>query len=230
MQNRYLCHFTNTDTELNCKLVILDFDGTVGDTNELIIGTMLATMAELGLERRSREACNATIGLPLAECFRVLYPGLPDDRIEACADSYRDIFRRLQPQIHTPLFPHVRETMAELKSRGILMSLASSRRHDSLQRMTEEVGIGEYVSFLIGTDEVEHPKPEPELVLKTLAHFGLRPEQALVVGDAPYDILMGKAAGCRTCAVTYGNGSREALAAAGPDRIADDFADMLTLL
>ena len=82
----------NTDTELNCKLVILDFDGTVGDTNELIIGTMLATMAELGLERRSREACNATIGLPLAQCFRVLYPGLPDDRIEACADySYLDM-------------------------------------------------------------------------------------------------------------------------------------------
>ncbi|MGI5847487.1 MAG: HAD family hydrolase [Candidatus Cryptobacteroides sp.] len=214
---------------MNIELVILDFDGTIGDTNEVITETMLGTMAELGLEPRSREACNATIGLPLAECFRVLYPELPDNRIECCAETYRRLFVNNRRRSRTTLFPHVKETLKRLKSSGIQIAIASSRRHESLEMMVDEVGIREYVSFLIGTDEVEHPKPEPDMVLKTLAHFGVDAARALVVGDAPYDILMGKSAGCRTCAVTYGNGSLDELRAAGPDQLIDNFADILQI-
>lgn len=227
MQNRYLCRLINTDTELNCKLVILDFDGTVGDTNELIIKTMLDTMADLGLETCTRNACNATIGLPLANSFRTLYPDLSDEQVTQCTEVYRAHFKQNQLRIPTPLFPHVRETLSALQERSILVSLASSRQHASLVRMVEVVEIQKYISFLIATDDVRNPKPEPDLVLKTLEHFGLQPEQALVVGDAPYDIRMGKSAGCRTIGVTYGNGTPEALISAGADRITDDFADIL---
>lgn len=215
---------------MNIELVILDFDGTIGDTNEVIIETLLGTMAELGLEPRSREACNATIGLPLAECFRMLYPDLSEEHIEYCAETYRKLFVNNRQRSRTTLFPHVKETLERLKSSGIRIAIASSRRHESLEVMVDEVGIREYVSFLIGTDEVEHPKPEPEMVLKTLAYFGVDAARTLVVGDAPYDILMGKSAGCHTCAVTYGNGSLDELRAAGADRLTDNFADILQLL
>ena len=56
-----------------------------------------------------------------------------------------------------------------------------------------------------------------------------QPQEALVVGDAPYDILMGRNAGARTCAVTYGNGKRQELQAAGADYLIDCFADLLTI-
>ena len=64
---------------------------------------------------------------------------------------------------------------------------------------------------------------------KILETLQSQPQEALVVGDAPYDILMGRNAGARTCAVTYGNGKRQELQAAGADYLIDRFADLLTI-
>lgn len=81
--------------------------------------------------------------------------------------------------------------------------------------------------FVLGGNEVERAKPDPEPVLITLSHFQVSPEETLVVGDMTYDILMGRRAGCRTCGVSYGNGSQQELLDAGADRVVDDFADIL---
>jgi phosphoglycolate phosphatase len=62
-----------------------------------------------------------------------------------------------------------------------------------------------------------------------MADMGFSADETLVVGDMPVDILMGKGAGARTCAVTYGNASREDLAAAGADFIIDDFSELLPI-
>jgi phosphoglycolate phosphatase-like HAD superfamily hydrolase len=92
------------------------------------------------------------------------------------------------------------------------------------------MGVAEYFSYVIGADSVTHAKPNPEPVLKTLSDLGFRPEEALVVGDMPVDILMGKGAGAATCGVTYGNASREALTAAGADFIIDEFSQLKAIL
>lgn len=78
-------------------------------------------------------------------------------------------------------------------------------------------------------DDETNAKPHPEPVLRTLKEFGVDASDAIVVGDMPVDILMGKAAGASTCAVTYGNTSREALEEAGADIIIDDFSKLLKL-
>ena len=65
--------------------------------------------------------------------------------------------------------------------------------------------------------------------MKTLSHFGLTADDAVVVGDTHFDILMGRNAGCTNIGVTYGNGSRQSLVEAGADDIVDDFADIASL-
>lgn len=92
------------------------------------------------------------------------------------------------------------------------------------------MGLAEYVSLVIGAEDVTHAKPQPEPVLKTLSHFSLNAADALVVGDMHYDILMGKNAGAKTCGVTYGNGTRQQLADSGADYIIDDFAQLLNVV
>lgn len=72
------------------NLLILDFDGTMGDTRSLITDTMSQTIHSLHLEERSREECAKTIGLPLAECFIALYPGMTERMGQLCADTYRE--------------------------------------------------------------------------------------------------------------------------------------------
>ena len=87
-----------------------------------------------------------------------------------------------------------------------------------------------YLSRVLGADGVTNAKPHPEPVLKTLSALGFSPEEAIVVGDMPVDILMGKGAGTRTCGVTYGNSCREDLSAAGADMIIDNFSELLNEL
>jgi len=89
--------------------------------------------------------------------------------------------------------------------------------------------IAEYISYVVGADDVKHAKPEPEPVLITLKAMGATADETLVVGDMPVDIMMGRKAGARTCGVTYGNASREQLEAAGADIIIDDFHALIAL-
>ena len=67
-------------------------------------------------------------------------------------------------------------------------------------------------------------------MLKTLKHYNLKPEDAVVVGDTHFDILMGRNAHCMTIGVTYGNGSQESLMEAGADAIVDDFAEIAEMV
>ena len=81
---------------IKTKLIIFDFDGTLGDTRRTIVTTMQMTIAEMhGLPMPSEEECAATIGLPLAGCFEKLFPDLPADVVQLCAETYRRIFSRI---------------------------------------------------------------------------------------------------------------------------------------
>jgi phosphoglycolate phosphatase len=88
------------------------------------------------------------------------------------------------------------------------------------------MGIADYITYLIGADDVKEAKPKPEPVLKTLAAMHFDASETLVVGDMAVDILMGANAGTKTCGVTWGNGSREALKEAGADFIIDRLEDI----
>lgn len=211
------------------ELYIFDFDGTLGDSRGLIVHTMMDTFDELGIPRPSTEACIATIGLPLAECFTVSAK-LDNATGERCADVYRRIFRRNNVSDAVKPFDGVIETLDKLHSEGKVLAVASSRRHESLDGLLKDFGITNLFSAIIGADDVKNAKPDPEPVNKILSELSFTPNDAVVIGDAPYDILMGKNAGTSTVGVTYGNGSRKELEEAEPDFLIDHFADLLTIL
>lgn len=213
--------------KLPIRLIIFDFDGTLGDTRRTIVATMQMTIRELQLPERGEEECAATIGLPLAGCFKALFPDLSDERVTRCAETYRRIFFSNQRNFQPQAFPGVVETLSALKQRGYTLTIASSRSHASLVELTQSMGIADNISFLIGADDVKEAKPKPEPVLKTLSAMHFKAEEALVVGDMAVDILMGANAGTKTCGVTWGNGTREELIEAGADRIIDSMEMLL---
>ena len=212
-------------TDHTTKLVILDFDGTIADTQSLITTTMMQTIEALGLESRTREECARMIGLPLKETFTRLIP-MSDEMGDMCEATYRRLFDCNNTEGAVTLYPKVRETIEHLHDEGIAVSIASSRERKSLDRYVDVFGLRPFIDLVIGADNVCHAKPHPEPVLLTLRHFGVEASETLVVGDTAYDIEMGKRAGCRTCGVSYGNGSVEELQNAGADYIIERF-DML---
>ena len=208
------------------RSIILDFDGTLGDTTAVIIRTIHATIAELGLPARTDKECAAVIGLRLVETPPVFFPECNVD-VDLYAATYRRLFHIFNTEDAVTLYPNVMETLEELKKRGIVLTIASSRSRSSLVEYVERLGLSSLISLVVGADDVCNGKPDPEAVIMTLGKFGFIPEEAIVVGDTEYDIRMGINAGTKTCAVTYGNGTRESLAEA--DWLIDDFSSLLSL-
>ena len=216
--------------ERDIKLVIFDFDGTLADTKENIILTFQMTMKELGVEIKSRQECAATIGLTLEDAFKVLYPGMAAEKYILLRDTYRRIFKENRKILVPGLFPEVMATLEELRRRGYLMSIASSRQSPSLQSFLEDMKIAHLFEYAVGGDNVEHPKPAPDAVLQILRHYNLSAEEAFVVGDMPFDINMATNAGVKSCGVTWGNADAAQLKESGANYIIDKMSQLLEIL
>lgn len=209
------------------ETVILDFDGTIGDTRTLIVDTMQQTIAKLGLPARTTEQCASMIGLPLRQTFTDLIP-MSEEMGDLCDKIYTELFMQNNRPGVVPIFPHVKETLNELYAMGITLTVASSRRRATLTSFLKDMGLTNLISYIVSADDVEKAKPAPDMVNKIMCHTEAESADILVVGDTKYDVLMGKAAGTTTCAVTYGNGSREELSDA--DYIIDDFSKLLDIV
>lgn len=212
------------------KIIIFDFDGTLADTHELIVRTNQEAMKAMQYPVRDEEAIRKTIGLPLEEGIKTLFPELPDEALPEWCATYRRVFDILKTQIVPALFPHVKETLEWIYAQGCVLTVASSRHSSSLNAFLKDMGIAHCFKYVLGADNVSKAKPDPEPVLQTLRDLGYSPEDALVVGDMPVDILMGSRAGAATVGVTYGNSNRPELTEAGADYVLDDFAQLRSVL
>lgn len=210
---------------MQIKHIIFDFDGTLMDTAPVILATMAATIKEMGLPERTVEQCRETIGKRLEDIPEMLFPGVPDISAEYAA-TYRRIFtQENKPGLAKP-FPGVIDTLRTLNSLGYSMAIASSRNRASLQEFVDNLELADLFFMLVGGDDVAEAKPAPEPVFAICRKTGWLTADTLVVGDATYDILMGRNAGCPTCAVTYGNQSRSQLLSVSPDFIIGSFTEL----
>lgn len=212
------------------KLIVFDFDGTLGDTLELILKCNHETRRRMGAPVIPDSTIIGTIGIPLWDGIKVMNPGIDEADIPAWMKMYREVFDGLKHQIVPVLFPGVKETLAGLHKKGIILTVASSRGKVSLNDFLMAMGVAPYFDYVLGAEDVVNAKPHPEPVLKTLERFGVIGPECLVVGDMPVDIQMGLGAGAVTCGVTFGNSSREALEAAGAHYVIDSFDKILSII
>lgn len=210
------------------RLAILDFDGTLADTQPLILSSIQRTISELHLPPRTDDQCKTIIGLPLKACFTTLL-GVDDPTAQRCADVYRRVFDEDNHPGTVTLFPHVLPTLNALHNRGLQLAICSSRGRPTLEAFVDSFHLANLVSCVVSSDDVTHAKPHPEPVQRILDRLQIPPTEAIVVGDASFDILMGRAAGCRTVGVTYGNQTAADLLSAGADLLIDDFARLLSI-
>ena len=113
-------------------------------------------------------------------------------------------------------------TSACFAERGIRMAIVTSRDRHSLDLILQNNGIDKYFETEVTVDDHLTPKPAPDMMLALLERMEIQADETLVVGDTTFDIEMGNRAGCKTCAVTWGNHSCELLQSARPDMIIDD--------
>ncbi len=207
----------------------MDFDGTMGDTRDIIVKTMQQTICELKLEARTDDECAAMIGLPLKETFTKLLP-ISDEMGERCAETYGRLFSRNNRPGAVKLFPHVLETVNRLYEKGTLLTIASSRSRTTLLAFLEDMDLKDKIPYVVSADDIEHAKPAPDMVVKTLKDCSLQPKETLVVGDTTFDIEMAHRAGVKGVGVTYGNGTLADMETVKADYVISDFSQLMDIV
>ncbi len=210
------------------RLALFDCDGTLVDSQHVIMTAMQATFAGEDLKWPGREATLAIIGLSLSEAMAVLVPDEEAGRRERLAQSYKANFHRLRqdPAHHEPLFEGVRETLQRLAARDdMVLGIATGKSQRGVKALLEREGLaGHFVTIQTADDAPS--KPHPGMVMQAMAAAGAGPRETVVIGDTSYDMTMARAAGAAALGVGWGYHPTAALTAAGAQAIVSRFNDV----
>jgi len=214
------------------KLVIFDCDGTLVDSQHMIVAAMSAAYRAHDLPIPEREVLLSVVGLSLIEAFTKLGQGRHRFPAESLANHYRDAFHAMRgPGAPVePLYPGAAEAIAELAQRGdVALGVATGKSRRGVRLVLGHHGLLEHFITIKTADDAPS-KPHPEMVLAAMQDAGAEPANTVVVGDTAYDMEMARAAGASGIGVTWGYHPRAALESAGALVVIDGFAKLVPTL
>lgn len=203
--------------------IVFDLDGTLVDSFDDISAAFRRSFHVIGIEPPTTGDVRSLIGKPLRDMYA---PWAPADVLDALIDEYRRDYA-VRCADRTRPFPGIVELLDALRARGHGLAVATTKTTWMARTVMGRLGIEDRVDHVQGTDGFPH-KPAPDVIAHALAGVG-RPG-AWMIGDAVSDVVAGRAAGLRTCAVTWGVHSETALRAAQPDEVVTTVDDLQSLL
>lgn len=209
--------------------VLFDLDGTLIDSADCIVECLRHAFGVHGLEQPTREAVLSRMGVPLERSIGMLCPSAEGIRDEVIA-TYRARYKAVSPDL-IRVFNGVPEMLEDARSRGTRVAVVTSKKTGPAEENCRQLGLAGWIECIIGSDGAGKFKPDPEPAWAALRRLGVQPGPGVVVvGDASFDILMGKSAGTATCAVTWGAQGEEELRACRPTHLARTVAELAFLL
>ncbi|MCM3029612.1 pyrophosphatase PpaX [Niallia sp. MER 6] len=205
--------------------LLFDLDGTLIDTNELIISSFLHTLDFYYPGKYIREDVIPFMGPTLMETFG----SIDAKRAEEMAAKYRAYNLENHDRIVT-IFDGVYDTIKILKENGYKIAIVTTKLSDVVDMGLKLTKLDEFFDVIVALDHVTKAKPDPEPVLMALEKLGSSPEEAIMVGDNSHDILAGKNAGTKTAGVAWTLKGREFLASLEPDYLLDNMRDLLSIV
>jgi phosphoglycolate phosphatase len=212
------------------RLIVFDCDGTLVDSQHLIVDAMNATFETHGLPAPSAEAVRHVVGLSLGEAIARLVPGVGSVELAMLVEGYKRTFQamRRQPLFHEPLFEGAREALHELERRGHCLAVATGKSDRGLMSVLEHHALARLFVSLQTADR--HPsKPHPSMLEAAMRETGSAAHETMMVGDTSYDMQMARAARVRAIGVGWGYHPVAALELAGADAVIDRFEQLLEL-
>lgn len=180
------------------RAVLFDLDGTLIDTNELIVSSFLHTLDQHTPGKYSRKDVLAIMGRPLLEQMQIFDAKQAEEMVQT--------YQIYNVEKHDELvrdFPQVREVLHDLYQAGILLAVVSNKRRKVVEMGLKLYGLDQWMSSIVCAGEGIPAKPEPAMLQVALEELGVDPTEALMVGDTKYDMIAGKLAGVDQVAVAW---------------------------
>ena len=208
------------------KAVLCDLDGTLLDSNALHAECWQRAFKEFGIEVDFESVVKqiGKGGENLLPCF------VPEDRLPAIEKELKDFRTRLFHREYIDRivpFCDARRLLERMRQQGLRIAVATSSEKGDLEAFKTVLKIHDLVEEDLTADDAEKSKPEPDIFQEALKALDLQPEQALALGDTPWDVEAARKAGVATVAVQSGGWAREQLEQAGAIAVYVDVADIL---
>ena len=205
--------------------LLFDIDGTLVDSNDYHVQAWLEVFREAGHEF-TPEIIHGQVGKGGDNLLPALLPDLPEEEQERIAEGHGPLYRdKYMAQVRP--FPGARDLLARGKQEGFTIALATSANPEELDHYVELLDARELIDVTTSKGDVEATKPAPDIFAAAVDKAGVRPEEALVIGDTPYDVLAANRAGVQAIGLLSGGFSEEDLRAAGAIAVYKDAADLL---
>lgn len=188
-------------------LLVFDWDGTLADSVDQIVASMIHALEAAALAPRSAGQIRAIIGLGMNEALDALYPRLSATDRERVAAVYREHYRSAQA---VRLFPGARDALEALRDAGHLLAVATGKGRHGLDAAMHAAGVGGLFHATRTADQTAS-KPAPRMLLELMAQFDVAPRRTLMIGDSEHDLRMATNAGVPALAVLSGTQDPRAL-------------------
>lgn len=208
------------------RMVLYDLDGTLADTRQDIANAVNHMRAQMGFPPLPEDEICGYVGLGLKQLVESCLGDADGASVEQAMAVYRAFYAEHLLD-HTRLYPGVREVLEYFRTRG--QAVITNKANPYSRRILEALGVARYFLEIVGGDSGWPKKPDPESLRAILRREQVIPAQAIFVGDSPIDVETGAKAGVLTVAVAQGFSSRAELESARPDRMVEDFGQLLAL-
>lgn len=210
----------------NYDAYIFDFDYTLADATEPVVGSFLYALEKMNLQKSSRQDIINTIGIPIGESYTIL----TGDDSEEGIELFKKYQKEKSDEITVPntvFIGDVKEVLQILKNRGKKIGIVSSRWGQRINDIFENLNSRELIDFIIGTEHVENYKPNPEGLFKMIDMIDAK--NPLYIGDSYIDAQAAQNAKIDFVGVTTGTTSREKLESYPHISVLDDLKDILEI-
>ncbi|MBK5254019.1 MAG: HAD family hydrolase [Peptostreptococcaceae bacterium] len=187
------------------KAVIFDFDGTIMDTNDLILNSWQHTFNHYEGKKRGKEEIYSTFGETLDYSMKNL---LPNVETNEAIEKYRE-YQIAHSEEEIKLFDGIVELLEELKSRGLVLSIVTSRLRNTTMKYLKSFNLLDYFDVIVTCDDTNVHKPKPEPALIALKQLDVKKEETIMVGDTRFDIGCANNAGIDSVLVNWGVAYRQ---------------------
>lgn len=184
------------------KLIVFDWDGTLMDSQARIVACLREAADDLNLIQLAEKQLKNIIGLGLREAIITIYPHLTEQLVTQFADRYRYHFVTAN-ETPSGLFANIRTMLEQLLDNGLMLAVATGKARRGLDQVLEVTDLKSVFHGSRCADETRS-KPHPQMLEELLDEFGLTADEAIMVGDTEYDLLMASSLNMDAIAVTYG--------------------------
>ncbi len=209
------------------KSVVFDLDGTLMQSHGSIYKATVKTLEEFKVDINfTEQEFNGKIGFHFKDIFAEFQTEVED--LEYFIERYKSYYFDFIDD--SKFYQNVLDVLKSLNENSIAVSILTTKAQDQVDKIVDHFDARGYFKLTMGRRPGMRIKPAPDMLLKICDDLNVLPENTLMVGDSELDVLCGKSAGAKTCAVTYGYRSIEVLKKENPDYFVADIKELLSIL